>query len=144
FSPRTGGILSRETVAVPDGESVTSFGRSESRKSLFVYGFSDGSVLPLKVDYEQSFPEGVRVVTPKLSFPFGEQAIRIGDREAGDYSALTVVEGRGGYVVAAGTREGEIAMALFATRRNMLTGDVQISRDDYVLPSLARPVRRLL
>lgn len=144
FSPRTGGILSRETVAVPDGESVTSFGRSESRKSLFVYGFSDGSVLPLKVDYEQSFPEGVRVVTPKLSFPLGEEAIRIGEREAGDYSALTVVEGRGGYVVAAGTREGEIAMALFATRRNMLTGDVQISRDDYVLPSLARPVRQLL
>ncbi|ACL73727.1 binding-protein-dependent transport systems inner membrane component [Thioalkalivibrio sulfidiphilus HL-EbGr7] len=144
FSPHSGEILSRETVAVPEGESVTSFGRSESRRSLYVYGFSDGSVLPLKVDYVQSFPDGVRVVTPELSFPLGEAAIRIGDREAGDYSALSVMEGRGGYVVAAGTREGDIAMALYATRRNMLTGDVQVSREDYALPAIARPVRQLL
>jgi phosphate transport system permease protein len=144
FSPDTGRILQREHVAVPEGGSVTSFGRSESRKSLFVYGFSDGSVLPLKVDYEQTFPEGVRVVTPSLSFPLGEEAIRIGAGEGADYSALAVVEGRGGYVVAGGTREGRIAMALFSTRTNMLTGSVQISREDYRLPAIDRPVRQLL
>jgi phosphate transport system permease protein len=144
FAPDTGRILQREQVAVPEGGSVTAFGRSESRKSLFVYGFSDGSVLPLKVEYEQTFPEGVRVVTPKLSFPLGEEAIRIGDSEDDDYSALNVVEGRGGYVVAGGTREGRIAMALFSTRTNMLTGSVQISREDYRLPPIDRPVRQLL
>jgi phosphate transport system permease protein len=144
FAPDTGRILFRETVAIPEGAAVTAFGRSESRKSLFVYGFSDGSVLPLKVKYEQSFPEGVRVVTPGLTFPLGEEAMRIGDGEGADYSALTVVEGRGGYVVAGGTRDGAIAVALFATRTNMLTGAVQISREDYHLPPIARPVRQLL
>jgi phosphate transport system permease protein len=55
-----------------------------------------------------------------------------------------VVEGRGGFVVAGGTRSGEIAMALFTTRTNMMTGAVQISRQDYPLPSMDRPVRQLL
>ena len=144
FSPVIGTILSREQVKVPEGESVTSFGRAESRKNLFVYGFSDGSVLPVKVEYEQTFPEGLRVITPKLEFPLGEEAIRIGDRVDGDYSALNVADGRGGYVVAGGTERGGISMALFSTQRNMLTGDVRISREDYRLPDIDRPVHQLL
>ncbi|WP_018232604.1 ABC transporter permease subunit [Thioalkalivibrio thiocyanodenitrificans] len=145
FSSADGRILFREQVTIPEGESINAFGRSESRRSLFVYGFTDGSVLPLKVEYQQSFPrEGVRVITPRLSFPLGEEPMRIGDGTAEGYSALTVVEGRGGFVVAGGTRGGEIAMALFTTRTNMMTGAVQISRQDYALPSINRPVRQLL
>jgi phosphate transport system permease protein len=144
FATDTGRILHREHVTLPEGETVTAFGRSESRKSLFVYGFSDGSVLPLKVEYQQTFPDGVRVVTPKLAFPLGDEPIRIGSEVQGDYSALTVVEGRGGYVVAGGNRDGSIAMALFSTLTNMMTGQVQISREDYRLPGIGRPVRQLL
>jgi phosphate transport system permease protein len=144
FAADTGRILFREQVAMPKGASVSAFGRSESRKSLFVYGFTDGSVLPLKVEYDQTYPDGVRVVTPRLAFPLGDEPIRIGDAVASDYSALTVVDGRGGYVVAGGTAEGRIAMALFSTRTNMMTGDVQISRQDYALPAIDRPVRQLL
>ncbi|OOG24048.1 phosphate ABC transporter permease [Thioalkalivibrio denitrificans] len=144
FSPETGAILTRKQVNVPEDASVSAFGRSENRRSLFVYGFSDGSVLPLKLEYDQTFPEGVRVVTPRLSFPLGEEPMRIGDRVQGDYTALTVVEGRTGYVVAGGNRDGSIAMALFSARRNMLTGEVQISRQDYELPAISRPVRQLL
>jgi phosphate transport system permease protein len=145
FSSADGRILFRERVAVPEGEVVNAFGRSESRKSLFVYGFTDGSVLPLKVEYEQSFPsEGVRVVTPKLQFPLGEDPIRIGEGGGEGYSALAVIDGRGGYVVAGGGPDGSLAMALFSTRTNMMTGAVQITRQDYRLPSIDRPVRRIL
>lgn len=144
FSAADGRILFREQVKIPEGESINAFGRSESRRSLFVYGFTDGSVLPLRVEYQQSFPEGVRVVTPRLTFPLGEEPIRIGEGTDEGYTALTVVEGRGGFVVAGGTHSGEIAMALFTTRTNMMTGAVQISRQDYVLPSMNRPVRQLL
>lgn len=144
FSTRDGRILQQTPVPVPDGTTVTSFGRSESRKSLFVYGFSDGSVLPLKVEYEQTFPDGVRVVTPKLEFPLGDDAIRIGDAITSNFSALHIVDGRGGYVVAGGTATGQIAMALFATQRNMFTGGIQIDRQDYELPGIGRPVRQVL
>ncbi|HRQ56952.1 MAG TPA: ABC transporter permease subunit [Azoarcus taiwanensis] len=144
FNSRDGSVLSRVEVPVPENEHITSFGRSESRKSLFVYGFSDGSVLPVKVDYELTYPDGVRKITPRLSYPLGEAPSGIGGGEGAQYSALAVVDGRGGYVVAAGTETGDIAMALFSTATSMLSGTVEIRRQDFNLPNLGAPVRQLL
>jgi phosphate transport system permease protein len=45
-------------------------------------------VLPLKVDYTQSFVRGVRQIEPKLSFPLGEEPIVLGDGAIEIYSAL--------------------------------------------------------
>jgi hypothetical protein len=37
-----------------------------------VYGFSDGSVLPLRVDFTQtSSSRGQRQIAPELSYPLG-------------------------------------------------------------------------
>lgn len=144
FAAGDGQQLAHFAVNRPEDAVVTAFGRSESRKSLFVYGFSDGSVLPLRVDYKQRFPDGVRVVTPEVAFPLGEEPIRIGGGIEGDYSALAIVDGRGGYIIAGGTDKGEIAMALFRTRSNLFTRAVQIERQDYHLPAIGRPVRQLL
>ncbi|AHE98818.1 ABC transporter permease subunit [Thioalkalivibrio paradoxus] len=144
FDANTGGVLERLEVPIPEGERITAFDRAESRRSLFVFGYSDGGVLPVKVEYPQTFVGGVRHIHPELSYPLGEEPIRIGAGLVEDYSALAVVEGRGGYIVAGGTEEGEIAMALFSTRRNMMTGEVEIRRSDYDLPDMGRPVRQIL
>ncbi|TVQ91138.1 MAG: ABC transporter permease subunit [Chromatiaceae bacterium] len=144
FSTADGRILSRTAVSMPATASVTAFGRSESRKSLFVYGFSDGSLLPLQVEYRQTFMDGVRTITPVLGFPLGEEPIRVSGGIDGNYSALTIVDGRGGYVIAGGTDAGEITMARFSTRRNMFTREMEITRSDYNLPAIPRPVRQLV
>ncbi len=144
FDTRSGRLLLSEQLPVPDGATVTGFGRSETRKSLFVYGFSNGSILPVRVEYAQSFPEGTRVLTPQLVYPLGEEPISFSSEDAADYTALTVVDGRGGYVVAAGGRDGSLQMALFATQTNMMTGTTQIRRQDYRLPSIGKPVRQIL
>jgi phosphate transport system permease protein len=144
FDAQTGTLRERVQVPIPAGERITSFGRAESRRSLFVYGYSDGSVLPVKVDYPQTFVGNVRQINPKLSYPLGEQPIRIGTVQVDRYSALGIVEGRGGYIVAGGTEAGEIALALFTSRTNLMTGAVQVQRQDYSLPSVGRPVRQIL
>lgn len=144
FDAGTGDVRERIQVPIPEGEHITSFGRAESRRTLYVFGYSDGSVLPVKLDFTQVFVQGQRQIRPELSYPLGDDPIRVGTDELGDYSALAVVDGRGGYIVAGGTEDGEIAMALFSTRRNMMTGDVQIQREDFRLPLLGRPVRQLL
>ena len=146
FDAETGGVRSELQVPLGDAERITAFGRSESRRSLFVYGLSDGSVLPLKVNYRQTFVAGVRQIEPALSYPLGEQPIRIGPESAtaDGYTALAVVEGRGGYVVSGGTESGALAMALFSTRTNMMTGEAVVTRQDFRLPSIQRPVRQVL
>jgi len=144
FSARDGQVLSREQVPMAEDAVVTSFGRSESRKSLFVYGFSDGSVLPLRVDYALTYPGGVRVITPELNYPLGNEPLTFGVMGGSQYSALEIVDGRGGYIVAAGTSDGDISMALFSTSTSMLTGVIEIRRQDYKLPNLGAPVRQLM
>ena len=150
FDASTGLPQARLEVPIPEGERITSFGRAESRRSLYVYGYSDGSVLPVGLDFTQVFEGGQRLIRPRLSFPLGDDPIRIGaasfteDAEILGYSALAVVDGRGGYIVAAGTETGEMAVAMYISRRNLMTGDVQVQRQDYRLPSLERPIRQLL
>jgi phosphate transport system permease protein len=144
FNAKDGALRSEVQVPRPEGSTITSFGRSESRRSLFVYGFSDGSVLPLKVAYPQTFVAGVRSISPELAYPLGEEPINLGDLNGDTYSALAVVEGRGGYIVAAGTQGGRISVASFSTRSNMFTGRVEISREDYRLPAISRPVAQIL
>lgn len=144
FDVDTGNVRQQVQVPIPEGEEITSFGRGENRRSLFVYGFSDGSVLPVRVEYPQTFVAGVRQIRVELAYPLGDEAIRLGDDDDLDFTALAVIEGRGGYIVAGGTETGEIAMALFTTRTNLMTGETQKRREDFNLPSIGRPVRQLL
>jgi phosphate transport system permease protein len=143
FESRTGSALGALQVPVPEGASVTAFGRAENRRRLFAYAFTDGSVLPVKVEYPQTFVAGVRQVGFELSWPLGDDAVRLG---RGDqiFTSLAVVEGRGGYILAAGTEDGVIELALYTTRSNLMTGEVQIRRSDYQLPSIGRPIERIL
>jgi phosphate transport system permease protein len=144
FDSMTGRLRETLQVPLPPNEHITSFGRAENRRSLFVYGFSEGGVLPVRVEYPESFEAGRRVINPRLSFPLGDDPIRIGTTEIQRFAALAVVEGRGGYIVAGGTESGEIAMALFSSRTNLMTGEVQVQRQDYPLPNLGRPVQQIL
>jgi phosphate transport system permease protein len=144
FNAGTGAILESLQIPTPEGARVSSFGRAESRRSLFLFGFSDGTVLPLSIDYAQSFVGDVRRIDPRLTFPLGDQPIRIGETGSEDFTALGIVEGRGGFIIAAGTESGNVAMALFSSRTNLMTGAVQVQRQDYSLPSIGRPVRQVL
>jgi phosphate transport system permease protein len=144
FDVTSGRRIESKQVPIPSAATITQFSRAESRKGLFVFGFSDGSILPLQLEYGLIYPEGKRQLVPQLKYPLGETPLRIGDQQATEYSALGIVDGRAGYLVAAGSASGEIVVANFATRRNMFTGRVEISRQDYKLPRIALAVRQIM
>jgi len=144
FDADTGSIRERLEVPRPAGEAITGFGRAESRRRLFVQGYSDGTVLPVEIDYAERFSGGQRIVEPELVFPLGDEPTRLGAGLDDQYTTLAVVDGRGGYLVAGGTADGRVVMALFETRTDLMTGAVQISRSDHELPGLDRPVEQIL
>ncbi len=144
FDANSGAVRSQSRIPMGDDVEIVGFGHSESRKRLFVYGFSDGTVLPVRLDWELSYPDGERLITPQLAWPLGEEPLAIAGDDGAEYSALAIMDGRGGYIVAAGNEDGEVVMAVFTTRSNLLTGDLQISRDDYRLPPIEGSVRKIL
>jgi phosphate transport system permease protein len=144
FAIDNGSLLSELQVPVPPETEIVAFGRSESRRSLFVYGFSDGSVLPVQLNFTQSFVEGRRQIQPELAFPLGSEPLRLLEDATSELTSLAIMDGRGGYIVSAGTETGQLAVAFFATRRNMMTGQVRIERQDFMVPGLSSPVRQIL
>lgn len=144
FDVDSGLVRDRVQIPVPEGSEIVAFGRAENRRSLFVYGFSDGSILPVRVEYPQTFIAGVRQISVRLTYPLGEEPIVLGEGEAERFRSLAIIEGRGGFIVAGGTEQGRMAMALFTTRTNLMTGETQVRRQDFPLPSVGRPLQQLL
>lgn len=143
FDALSGDPLETLSVEVPDGAEVTSFGHAESRRRLYVYGYSDGSILPVTVTYPQTFVDGQREIDFELEFPLGENPIRLG---AGlePFTTISVMDGRGGYVIAAGTASGSVELAQYATRSNLMTGETQVTRLDYKPSNIGRPIKSIL
>jgi phosphate transport system permease protein len=70
FDAQSGSVRERLVLPVPAGETISSFGRAEPRRGLFVAGFSDGSVLPFQLEFVQSFVDNARQTRARLAYPW--------------------------------------------------------------------------
>jgi phosphate transport system permease protein len=86
-----------------------------------------------------------RQIRPALSFPLSEEPIRLGTRETEAYSALARSSRDAAAIsLPVAPTMAILAMALFSSRANLMTGAVQVRREDFRLPSIGRPVRQIL
>lgn len=60
-----------------NGESISAFTVVSEADNLLAFGLSSGGVLLAKYGYSVSYPNDVRTITPKIEFPFGEDAISL-------------------------------------------------------------------
>ncbi len=140
FDVRGGNVLQQSNIPVPAGAEITSFALASDASRIFAVGFSNGEVLVLKHSYKSTYPEGKRVITPFIEYPFGEAPLAIAD------SAVTEVALNGGeesWSVIAKTEQG-LAVANLAFEENFLTGEVETSIETETLPKLNLPVNKLL
>ncbi|MFN3580469.1 MAG: phosphate ABC transporter permease, partial [Pseudomonas sp.] len=147
FQLDNGSIRRQIELPVPEDATITAFGSSEPIGGVVAHGLDNGQVLVVKHDYDLSFPAGSRVITPKVTFPFGEEPIVL-DAEG---SALrhvaieTVTRGSGGTLIAALTDDNRLLLTSLTSRTNMMTGAVEVQTRNVQLPRLpAEPVKMLL
>lgn len=77
FDTSTGYIVREFTLPIPQGVRITSFATGSPRSGIFAYGLSDGSALIAKHHYTVTYPDGKRLITPHVSYPFGEAPISV-------------------------------------------------------------------
>ncbi|MDG6777460.1 ABC transporter permease subunit [Thiomicrorhabdus sp. zzn3] len=75
------GKLISEDVLPLQGQTITSFSVISEMDNLLAFGLSSGGVLVAKYEYSVSYPNNVRTITPKVLFPFGEEAVELGTAE---------------------------------------------------------------
>ncbi|WP_299008321.1 ABC transporter permease subunit [uncultured Shewanella sp.] len=77
YSTKTGLLVSEQQVALPQGALVVSSATSVASKQLFALGLSNGQLILVRVNFNVSYPNNKKIITPKLSYPAGEQPLTL-------------------------------------------------------------------
>jgi phosphate transport system permease protein len=136
-------VLATKLLDIPLGVEVTSFAAGEPRSGLVAFGLSDGTAMVVKHEYDISYPDNVRQVSPKLSFPLGEEPIRVSE-EAIAVRNIAVQEGSRGFALVTESADGSLNYARYEARRSFMTGEVQLTRSIHALPTPPYSVTRML
>jgi len=128
FNPANGEIISRETLELPEGVGIVSSAIAEPRTRLVALGLSDGTAIVVRHDYDITYPDGVQLVTPKLTFPLERDPVIV-DENGSPLEQIAVQEGTtGGIVVAGYSDDGRLTVIRYDARRDFLTQAVTLTR----------------
>ena len=122
-------------VPLPAGAETTSVASSVPNKQLVAYGFSDGSFSLVREQYQLSYPNDQRLVTPGLSYPLGEEPLVL-DEQGRALTKLTIQETGSGFIAAAATGEGNMVLGRFKLNQGLFGGGGEVSVQRYRLPQL--------
>jgi len=137
FDVANGAPEARFDVPKPEGSQFHSFFSAEAISATQVYGLDNGQAVVVRHGFDISFPNDQRQLTPKLEFPLGESAITIDDQgqPLKLISMETQTRGRNASAIAALTEDNRLLLASLTGRENLLTGQVQITRQVTELPA---------
>ncbi len=142
FDPATGEVSKQEQLPIPEGVSITAFGAAEPRTQLVAMGLSDGSILVVGHDEDLSYPDDVRLVTPKVVYPFDDEPID-GDSEGRPITSIGVQKGSDGSIkVAISTDDNRLRLIEFAVRRTLFA--TETTRNAYDLEPPGATINRLM
>ncbi|MGZ8137121.1 MAG: ABC transporter permease subunit [Methylococcaceae bacterium] len=83
FEAATGKTILTKAIDIPVNTHITSFAQgSPVNEGIVIYGLSDGRAVVVKHQYKVTYPNNVRVITPSLKYPLGEQPLVLDDSGA--------------------------------------------------------------
>ena len=142
FDPTNGRELQRHELDLGEAE-VVSFASGEPRTGLVTFGLSDGQAAILKHAYGVTFPDDVRLVTPRVEFPVDELVVPV-DPQGRALDVVAIQQGATGIGIAAATADGRLLLTRFTSQRSFLTGETEFTRTNYELPPPPAPPTRIL
>ncbi|NOT85508.1 MAG: ABC transporter permease subunit [Methylococcaceae bacterium] len=89
FNAHTGDPVHTEALKIPAGLQVSSFSPESNGEGVVAYGLNNGRVLVAKYSYRVTYPKDVRVITPVITYPLGEQPLTL-DSEGGALQMLAL------------------------------------------------------
>lgn len=80
FNMETGQVAFEKALPL-NGDKVTSFAVVNELTSTIAYGLSSGGVIIAQYGYDVTYPNDVRMISPKITYPYGEEAIQMAEGE---------------------------------------------------------------
>ncbi len=149
FAAATGKTLSTQAVAIPEGVRITSFAQGNPlNEGVVIYGLSDGRAVVVKHQYKVTYPDNVRMITPSLKYPLGEQPLVVDDSGAA-LEKIAVKAGDNATTIVAKTADspqgaGKIRLVNFQKEQSLFADEAALTRTDSVLEQSAAGIADIL
>src|SRR5471032_1796874 len=141
FNAKTGAELSRVSLPLPAGVSVTSLGEDQPGTPLIILGLSNGQVLVFKHSYQITYPNNVKTITPVISWPYGQTPLALDEQgRALEHVSLNANDKN---LIIAGTTGTQLLVLAVAQEENLMTGEVTREQSRIELPQLSAAVKAI-
>ncbi len=124
FDTSNGHIVLEQVAPIPHGTRITSFATGSPRSGIFAYGLSDGSALIGQHFYKVTYPGDKRLITPHISYPFGETPLSV--TAQGPLVRLAVQADEDGGTLAGLTESGSVEVVRIGRIRSFLSDEVRL------------------
>jgi phosphate transport system permease protein len=142
FSLSDGEILREIDLAIPETAEIITTAMAEPRARQAAYGLSDGTAIVVEHEIRLDFEGERRRVLPDPGFPLGAEPVVI-DPEGRALVALAIQRAGEDTGIAAQTEDGRLLLVRFRTRTAFLTGETEVSRQIWALPTVPERLDRL-
>ncbi|MCQ4235798.1 ABC transporter permease subunit [Pseudomonas stutzeri] len=141
FALADGAPLANIALALPADSRIVSVGQDTPGTRRLVLGLSNGQALVIEHEYQITYPNNQKTITPRIVYPFGEQPLQLdGEGRAIKQAAVSL---NGKTLLVAGATGTALHAQRIASSENLLTGEVTLEQQRLDLPQLAEPIRAL-
>lgn len=143
FATKTGKTLLTKEIALPAKTKITSFAQGDFANGVVVYGLSDGRAVVVRHQYTLSYPNNVRVITPDIEYPLGQEALLI-DKKGKALAQIAFKQGDEVSTFVAKTADHRVILTSFEKKSAMFGAEPTLERVDAVLQTVADEVAFIL
>ncbi|WP_300654095.1 ABC transporter permease subunit [Pseudomonas sp.] len=142
FDAKNMAELSAVDLPLPAASQIVSVAQDQPGSNRVALGLSNGQVLVFEHAYPVSYPNDVKTITPRISYPFGEAAITLDEQGRPlDHVGVSL---NGGTLLLTGSTGAELQVLSLGREENMMTGEVSLSEDRIELPQISEPIKALI
>jgi phosphate transport system permease protein len=135
FNALDGSRISHHQIVQPENTDFATLATSEAAHGLVAYGYKNGEVKVVKAEFNLSYPNDKRKLTPALSFPLGEESFVL-DANKTSLSVLAIQQTAVGTLLAAATSDDRLVLGVVSTEVNPITEETTQSSALFTLPPL--------
>ena len=143
FSALDGETKLNVQLEIPSTNTIASFSVGPPRSGLMLFGLNDGHGLVVHHDYQLSYPDDKRLVTPEIKYPLGKDLLIL-DEQGMPILASAIQQGSSATAIASYTADGRLGLNIFSARSNFFSGAVTVERSSYALPQAPEGVQKLI
>ncbi len=132
FNTVDGVIRSTVDLGLADDVSITAVSNGDQTERIIGLGLSDGRVMFFQHNYAVSFPDDVRLITPSIFYPFGNEPIQA--NEVGDNVIhLSVQYDSDAATIIAHGADSTVKVLNLTKEESMLSDEVEITREESLI-----------